>query len=613
MHFSLRTKLVTAFLVVAGFSLLPALRQVFVAKIAERRLTSITRDEMTKIEELTVAAQGLTSLVSHSLLEGSVSDQKARNKALLTVQSSLAVLDTLDNSMTSSPEFQQIKRDLVQIDQNLRQDRPSREDSDRTRESLERMSSLLQEKTVSAIRRYDENLTAVSFETQQLIAQQHKWTLLIAMLSVLMSWNLATHILRPLRSALKDLEKRDSAGDEGEGINDELTLLNKRHKALVRMVQESNRDSMVAHQALDSMDDAVLLLDRNGFIELANDASVRIFGIARAELENSPLASHPRLRRIHGLISQSTSHARHTIERFEFERLDGTRGFLAIIISGAGQVGLSMNGFVIVARDESELNALERTISAQRQRLEQAERLAAVGTMGAIIAHKFSQPLTSVRMFLQQANRALEDITCPPIVRENLEESLEELNRTSEWVKVILNRARDSSNEVTSMVNIKVAAESARDALSERLIATGGEISLEELGPEGPYISGGQRQIEEIFYSLFNNAIQACGPQTALRVRVALESANDFITVMVSDNCEGIPPEHIDRIFECFFSTKERNQGTGLGLAIVRQILSSLGGDVAVSSEIGKGTVFSLKFPRIQSIQSQGALYGVSD
>lgn len=610
MHLSLRTKLVMAFLVVGGFSLLPALRQIFVSKHAERQFYSLTRDERVQIEELTLAGRHLTSLVTVVSRSQGGSEESAR-AAGFALRSSLSVLETLDASLTDLPAYKQFKADLQTIDVANGAASNGSHPGIVTLDITERMSSFLQERASNALRSYDENVMAVGAEIQNLVWQQHRWTLLVAILSVIMSWNLATHILRPLRSVLDEYESDGGNPKETSlmATVDELTTLGVRQKMLVKELNETRHRSGAAKQALDSMEDAVILVDHNGFIELANGASSRLFEIPNQDLELTPLASHSCLRSIHALILRSTSGSRHAIEKFDFERKDGRFTSLSIIVSAVSGKDSAIDGFVVVARDETETHALERTVTLQRQQLEHAEKLAAVGTMGAIIAHKFSQPLTSVRMFLQQATRALEAVDCPPMVHENLRESLDQLARTSEWVKLILSRARDSATDCSGVVNLRDAAECARDALREKLRVIGGEILIDDSLRLNAFTAGNQRQIEEVFFSLFNNAIQACPPEIKLRASISVSIEDDFTVVSVADNCGGISPEHIDRIFECFFSTKEGNQGTGLGLAIVRQIVSSLGGEVTVSSEIGSGTVFRLRLPKSRVANFQETLH----
>jgi signal transduction histidine kinase len=98
-------------------------------------------------------------------------------------------------------------------------------------------------------------------------------------------------------------------------------------------------------------------------------------------------------------------------------------------------------------------------------------------------------------------------------------------------------------------------------------------------------------QMERVFINLFNNAIDSMKGRGDLKVSAM--KAGDALLIKVSDTGEGIPPELLDRIFEPFYSTKER--GTGLGLAIVYNIVKKHGGDITVESEIGKGTTFTIR------------------
>jgi signal transduction histidine kinase len=101
-------------------------------------------------------------------------------------------------------------------------------------------------------------------------------------------------------------------------------------------------------------------------------------------------------------------------------------------------------------------------------------------------------------------------------------------------------------------------------------------------------------QMEQVFINLFHNAIEAMDGAGTLEA--AIESQGDVINISVSDTGKGIPPEVVAKLFEPFFSTKDK--GTGLGLAITFNIIQKHGGEIRAESETGKGSAFYITLPK---------------
>jgi len=123
---------------------------------------------------------------------------------------------------------------------------------------------------------------------------------------------------------------------------------------------------------------------------------------------------------------------------------------------------------------------------------------------------------------------------------------------------------------------------------------TAGVTLQVELAPEPAFIEGDVFALGRVYRNLILNAIQATAPGGLITVQT--EARTDRVLVRVIDTGCGIPPDRLAAIFEDFVTTKRR--GLGLGLAISRKIVDQLGGHIAVTSEVGKGTTFALDFPR---------------
>src|SRR5690606_14099130 len=122
---------------------------------------------------------------------------------------------------------------------------------------------------------------------------------------------------------------------------------------------------------------------------------------------------------------------------------------------------------------------------------------------------------------------------------------------------------------------------------------TAGVTQTTRLTPSDPFIEGDVFALSRVYRNLILNALQATAPGGA--VIVMTEADGDRARVIIADTGCGIPAERLPKIFDDFVTTKRR--GLGLGLAISRKIVEQLGGTIAVVSEVGRGTTFTMEFP----------------
>ena len=116
-----------------------------------------------------------------------------------------------------------------------------------------------------------------------------------------------------------------------------------------------------------------------------------------------------------------------------------------------------------------------------------------------------------------------------------------------------------------------------------------------ELGLNLPQITGNQNNLQQVFLNMFLNSIQAMPDGGTLNVKSYIHEKT--VCIAISDTGVGISPENIEKIFDPFFTTKKVGEGTGLGLSVSYGIIKQHRGEVFVESELGKGTIFVIKFP----------------
>jgi two-component system, NtrC family, sensor kinase len=240
----------------------------------------------------------------------------------------------------------------------------------------------------------------------------------------------------------------------------------------------------------------------------------------------------------------------------------------------------------------------------ERQRiaaeLRKAERLAALGTVTAGVAHEINNPLAYMLANLQFVGQSLEDVlhgTATPAHIHEASAALQEASDGAERIRRIvadmrtLARTEEDPGMRTDVIR---ALESALSASSE-LLGPRAKV-VRELAPVSE-VRGDERRLTQVFMNLIQNAAQAVDqsdPESnVLRVRTWSED-NLCVGVEITDSGCGISAELLPRIFDPFFTTRSVGSGTGLGLAICHSVVTGLGGAIQVASTPGKGSTFRL-------------------
>jgi signal transduction histidine kinase/DNA-binding response OmpR family regulator len=229
-------------------------------------------------------------------------------------------------------------------------------------------------------------------------------------------------------------------------------------------------------------------------------------------------------------------------------------------------------------------------LRATQAQLVQSAKLAAIGELAANVAHEINNPMTSI---LGYATLMLEEGAEVASRTEYLKTIQSEALRIRETVRALLDfsRQRDFTTErvdITQAVKDTLALIRRHAALSN--------IALEEKYDPGlPPVEVDVPQCKQVFLNLITNALDAMPSGGTLTVAAALDG--EFVRIDFGDTGAGIPAANFDKIFDPFFTTKPAIKGTGLGLSVSLGIVQSHGGTIDVKSEVGKGSVFSVKLP----------------
>jgi len=280
------------------------------------------------------------------------------------------------------------------------------------------------------------------------------------------------------------------------------------------------------------------------------------------------------------------------------------------IVSGGNVYGL-LNVYVAEGharskREEEFLSSVANTLAwiierkkNQREKrqlqhqLVQTEKLAALGRFTANVAHEIRNPLTAVGGFARRLNK---NIPAATKEKDYVSFIIAEVNRLEKILKNILTFSRDSSldihkNDIHEVIERVVLMN--KDLCKEK------SITVERSFADSMAIPFDENIIIESLENIILNAVDAMPDGGTLTIITDREVVDDTsqINIRIQDTGDGIPEENLGVIFEPFYTTKIAKHGTGLGLSITRKNMESMGGSVAVQSEVGKGTMVTLSIP----------------
>jgi two-component system sensor histidine kinase HydH len=238
------------------------------------------------------------------------------------------------------------------------------------------------------------------------------------------------------------------------------------------------------------------------------------------------------------------------------------------------------------------------------KRMQERDRLAALGQMAAGLAHEIKNPLGAIKGAAQLlADPAPGAADLDPASREFLGIILEEVDRLDRVVRSVLDYARPSRGNPAPVDPNAVVRRTIQILSSDRADET--VIDL-ELADDLPRVRVDAEQLRQVLMNLVRNAIQAMngsgrivvGTRVRPGARMRTDEPQHWVEVSVSDSGPGISQKVLNNLFVPFFTTK--NQGTGLGLAISQRIVRSAGGSIEVSTHEGAGTTFTVVLPASQ-------------
>jgi len=352
---------------------------------------------------------------------------------------------------------------------------------------------------------------------------------------------------------------------------------------------------------VETVPSAILLVNAEGVITLANAQAETVFRRAREELVGQTVEtlvperfqpSHSGLRR--GYAKDAKARMMGTGRELYARREDGSEIPVEVALNPMHtEAGLSVLVSIV---DITERRNVERVTARQRDELAHLSRVAMLGELSGSLAHELNQPLTAILSNAQAAQRYLAQ--SPPRV-DKLAEILADIVKSDHRAGAVIQRLRSLLRKEDAQrhpldVN-EVVEESLRlmrsDLLNRQVVLS------TELAEALPAVSGDRNQLQQVLLNLVINGCDAMdGHQANGRLTVrTLRTASGNVEFSVADSGAGIPHADLERIFEPFVTTK--SHGLGLGLAICRSIVEAHGGRLWATNNADRGATLHCEFP----------------
>ncbi len=359
-----------------------------------------------------------------------------------------------------------------------------------------------------------------------------------------------------------------------------------------KAAEESLRRSEATSRALlESVTESIVVTDAAGRIVLVNARTETMFGYARAELIGQPVE----------VLIPAPLRDRHVAHRGTYMAAPRTRS----MGRGLDLAGLKKDGTefpVEVSLSYIETDEGTRAIAfvtdiservAFQKAARQADKLAALGTLSAGIAHEINNPVGIISSRVEVMMLEAEEDGIPGEMRKDLEVILRHARRVATITQGLLSFARQSSG-TRGPVNLNQVVEEIVQLVRKDMSRARVQVTTKLDEAMVPFLADANA-IAQVLLNLLTNARSAMPEGGEITIETSHLAAARSVRLAVRDTGSGIPPETLTKIFDPFFTTK--SEGTGLGLSISHGIVHEHHGTLDVRSEVGKGSTFTLTFP----------------
>ncbi len=359
--------------------------------------------------------------------------------------------------------------------------------------------------------------------------------------------------------------------------------------------QELARLKEFNENIIESINVGVMVINLHGRITNWNGALEEIYGLRREDAIGHRIIEvfqSEMLRGLREMMARSEQMAETwragepiNVYKFRARAADGRELTLNLSLAPLQSKTAEIEGTLIAIEDVTERIHLE-------EQLQQNDKLSSIGLLAAGVAHEVNTPLAGISSYSQMLMQQIPE-TDPR--HQLLQKIHRQTSRASSIVNNLLNFSRVSDARLAP-VDLNRVLDDTIQLLEAQLRNTEIEV-VRAYADALPLAAGNAAKLQQVFMNLILNARDAMPGGGKLEITTA--TATDFEALRISfrDTGSGIAPEHLAKIYDPFFTTKQIGKGTGLGLAVSYGIVRDHGGDIVVESKLGEGTTFHISLP----------------
>lgn len=382
--------------------------------------------------------------------------------------------------------------------------------------------------------------------------------------------------------------KKPSDGEQEQRIRKLEREVAERERA-----NEALRESEERFRALaESLPETIYEIDKRGTLRFVNRQAFDHFRYTREDFEQG-------LHVLDMVVPEDRDRAWQNIrmtlrgkkggtDEYTALRKDGTTFPVTVysspILKGGRAAGL--RGFVIDMTERKKVEEQKRELEAQLQR---AQKMEAVCGLASGVAHNFRNILAVISMKSQLIQMKHRD---HPALQDMVQGIVAQVDRGARLVDSLMDFCRQEAKKGFQPINLVAVIQDVHERIKKTFDKT---IKIRTEVPKSIHIIGDAGELKKVFLSLCDNARDAM-PEGG-RLEIVAEEQGERAKVIVSDTGKGMDKETVEKCFDPFFTTKPTNQGAGLGLSMAYGIVKEHEGEILVSSELRKGTTFTLSFP----------------
>jgi len=391
------------------------------------------------------------------------------------------------------------------------------------------------------------------------------------------------------------------------------TIIQRIYHDMRKRVKDEEQRRLLA-TAIEQAVESVVITDIHGKVEYVNPSFERITGYTKKESigkKPSILKSGKMEDYYYKLLWDTISAGREWRGKMINKKKDGSLFTEELSITPVKDSRGKISHYVAVKRDITRQDKLKKS-------MRQTQKMQAIGTLAGGIAHDFNNILTAILGFAELSALQCGDNAT---LKNNISEIITASERAGQLIKQILTFSRQTEKNISPLridLIVKEALRLLRASLPSNI-----ELAMDIRSNK--MVRADPTQIHQVVMNLCMNSFQALEDENGW-IRVTLDSvdivphegielgnlpAGQYVVLKVEDNGHGIAREHVNRIFEPYFTTKEKDEGTGFGLSVVHGIVQDHRGAIKVESTPGKGSTFTVYLPAVKSMDSSSSIENI--